>query len=147
MKRLSNGHIINISQDCSIVKIQEKHVQLNAAMKEISIIPSLMLLAVIGYAMFHLGWKMSFMVLLFAPLPTFIKLMGTAKKAKRRILILNQWVKIYAAVNERPGIWLLMICISLNNKHLIRQWILNTTRISPVSIIEKPEIQYRSINE
>jgi len=147
MKRLYNGHSINIKpfggkivetlemsdgriatiEDCSIVLKQEKHVRLHAeAVKEISLIPSLVLLAAISVAMFHLGWKMSFMILLFAPLPTFIKLMGSLKKTKQIRLILTQWVKIYASVNKKPGIWSLLICISLNNKVLIRQWKLQT---------------------
>jgi hypothetical protein len=158
MKRLNNEHIINTSQiikpsgkkivenllmtlqvadgrvampeDGSIIIKQERPGQLYPAMKEISIIPSLLLLTVMGFAMFHLGWKMSFMVLLFAPFPTFIKLIGTPGSLKKRILILNRWVKIYASMNEKPGIWLLLICISLNNKVLIRQWKLQTSRIN-----------------
>jgi len=165
MKRLNNGHIINTSQiikpsgkkivenllmslqaadgrvampeDGPIIIKQERPGQLYPEMKEISIIPSLLLLTVIGFAMFHLGWKMSFMVLLFAPLPTFIKLIGTPGSVKKRKLILNRWVKIYASVNEKPGVWLLLICISLNNKVLIRQWKLQTSRINkPESIKE-----------
>jgi hypothetical protein len=108
----------------------------DASVKEISLIPSLVLLAVICVAMYHLGWKMSFMVLLFAPLPTLFKLIGTS--GKRRKLFLTRWVKIYASVNEKPGIWLLFICISLNNRVLIRQWKLQTSGINePEPIIEK----------
>jgi len=167
MKRLNNGHIISTSQTIkpsekkivenmlmtlkmangiaatnevgSIVIKQEKPVQLKeAVMTGISIIPSIMLLVVIGVALFHLGWKMSFMALLFAPLPTFIKLMNSFKKTKRIILILPQWVKIYASLNEKPGIWLLMICISVNKKYLIRQWKLQTSKIT-LPVLETEE--------
>lgn len=169
MKRLNNGHIINTSQiikpsrkkivdnlpmtlqvadarvampeDGSIDIKQERPGQLHSAVKEISIIPSLLLLMVIGLAMFHLGWKMSLIVLLFAPLPTFIKMIGTPKSAKQRIFVLNQWVKIYASVNEKPGIWLLLICISLNNKVLMRQWKLQTSRINKPELIKEQNDQ------
>jgi hypothetical protein len=132
MERLYSRHFTNTLQyfKPGADKTNGGIMALNSRFAMSGIIPSLVILSLIGFSMFHLGWKMSVIVLLFAPLPTFIRLLGTPKKTKRRKLFLTRRVKIYASVNEKPGIWLLLICISLNNKVFIRQWKLQTYRFS-----------------
>lgn len=73
-----------------------------SAMSEIflNVLPSVLFLTMSLIVMFRLDWKMTLLVLLFAPLPTLIALKVSPKQVKREKFLMNQWGRIYSRFNE-----------------------------------------------
>lgn len=72
------------------------------AMTEIflNVLPSVLFLTMALIVMFRLDWKMTLLVLLFAPLPTLIAWKVSPKQVKREKFLMNQWGRIYSRFNE-----------------------------------------------
>lgn len=73
-----------------------------AAVSEIflNVLPSVLFLTMAIIVMFRLDWKMTLLVLAFAPLPTLIAWKVSPKQVKREKFLMNQWGRIYSRFNE-----------------------------------------------
>jgi ATP-binding cassette, subfamily B, bacterial len=65
-----------------------------------NVLPSVLFLVMALIVMFRLDWRMTLLVLVFAPLPTLIALRASPKQVKREKFLMNQWAKIYTRFNE-----------------------------------------------
>ncbi|HLN20118.1 MAG TPA: ABC transporter ATP-binding protein [Bacteroidales bacterium] len=65
-----------------------------------NVLPSILFLVMSLIVMFRLDWRMTVLVLCFAPLPTLIALKVSPKQVKREKFLMNQWGKIYSRFNE-----------------------------------------------
>jgi len=74
-----------------------------------SLLPSIFILAMAVTALFHLGWKMTFIVILFAPVPVIINKMRNAKQEKNLKILFHQPVKINADIRAIHVIWLVTV--------------------------------------
>lgn len=87
----------------SVMMKLEKSIQtFVSAVSEIflNVLPSVLFLVMSLFVMFRLDWKMTVLVLCFAPLPTLIAWKVSPKQVKREKFLLNQWGKIYSRFNE-----------------------------------------------
>ncbi|HLN54501.1 MAG TPA: ABC transporter ATP-binding protein [Bacteroidales bacterium] len=66
----------------------------------LNVLPSVLFLIMALFVMFRLDWKMTLLVLAFAPLPTIIALRVSPKQVKREKFLMNQWGRIYSRFNE-----------------------------------------------
>ncbi|HEX7117289.1 MAG TPA: ABC transporter ATP-binding protein [Longimicrobiales bacterium] len=73
-----------------------------AAMSEIafSVLPALVYLAISLVIMMRLDWRLSLLVLAFAPMPALIGAWAAREQTQRERLLLDRWSKIYARFNE-----------------------------------------------
>jgi ATP-binding cassette, subfamily B, bacterial len=66
----------------------------------LNVLPSVLFLAMALVVMFSLDWRMTLLVLVFAPLPTLIAWKVSPRQVKREKFLMNQWGRIYARFNE-----------------------------------------------
>lgn len=66
----------------------------------LNVLPSILFLSMALVVMFRLDWKMTLLVLVFAPVPTIIAWKISPKQVKREKFLMNQWGKIYSRFNE-----------------------------------------------
>ncbi len=66
----------------------------------LNVLPAILFLVMALFVMFRLDWKMTLLVLAFAPLPTLIALRVSPKQVKREKFLMNQWGRIYSRFNE-----------------------------------------------
>lgn len=66
----------------------------------LNVLPSVLFLVMALFVMFRLDWKMTLLVLAFAPLPTIIAWKVSPKQVKREKFLMNQWGRIYSRFNE-----------------------------------------------
>lgn len=87
----------------SIMMKMERSIQgFVGAVSEIffNVLPSVLFLVMALGVMFRMDWRMTLLVLAFAPLPTLIALRASPKQVKREKFLMNQWAKIYTRFNE-----------------------------------------------
>ncbi|HEX2936942.1 MAG TPA: ABC transporter ATP-binding protein [Bacteroidales bacterium] len=87
----------------SIMMKMERSIQgFVGAVSEIffNVLPSVLFLVMALGVMFRMDWRMTLLVLVFAPLPTLIALRASPKQVKREKFLMNQWAKIYTRFNE-----------------------------------------------
>lgn len=65
-----------------------------------NVLPSVLFLLLSLIVMFRLDWRMTLLVLAFAPLPTIIALKASPTQVKRERFLMNQWATIYSRFNE-----------------------------------------------
>jgi len=65
-----------------------------------SILPSVVYLAISLVVMFRLDWRLSLLVVLFAPLPALIGAWAAREQTQRERVLLERWTKIYSRFNE-----------------------------------------------
>jgi ATP-binding cassette, subfamily B, bacterial len=65
-----------------------------------NVLPSILFLTLALIVMFRFDWRMTLLVLIFAPLPTIIALRVSPKQVKREKFLMNQWAIIYSRFNE-----------------------------------------------
>lgn len=65
-----------------------------------NVLPSVLFLFLALIVMFRLDWRMTLLVLAFAPLPTIIAWRVSPKQVKREKFLMNQWARIYTRFNE-----------------------------------------------
>ncbi|HEX3008520.1 MAG TPA: ABC transporter ATP-binding protein [Bacteroidales bacterium] len=65
-----------------------------------NVLPSILFLVLALIVMFRLDWRMTILVLVFAPIPTIIALRVSPQQVKRERFLMNQWAKIYTRFNE-----------------------------------------------
>jgi ATP-binding cassette, subfamily B, bacterial len=66
----------------------------------LNVLPSVLFLVMALVVMFRLDWRMTLLVLVFAPLPTLIAWKVSPKQVKREKFLMNQWGRIYSRFNE-----------------------------------------------
>jgi ATP-binding cassette, subfamily B, bacterial len=66
----------------------------------LNVLPSVLFLVMALIVMFRLDWRMTLLVLVFAPLPTLIAWKVSPRQVKREKFLMNQWGRIYARFNE-----------------------------------------------
>ncbi|HEX2970481.1 MAG TPA: ABC transporter ATP-binding protein [Bacteroidales bacterium] len=66
----------------------------------LNVLPSILFLAMALVVMFRLDWRMTLLVLVFAPVPTLIAWKASPKQVKREKFLMNQWGRIYSRFNE-----------------------------------------------
>jgi ATP-binding cassette, subfamily B, bacterial len=66
----------------------------------LNVLPSVLFLAMALGVMFKLDWRMTLLVLVFAPLPTLIAWKVSPRQVKREKFLMNQWGRIYSRFNE-----------------------------------------------
>jgi ATP-binding cassette subfamily B protein len=66
----------------------------------LNVLPSVLYLLMALVVMFRLDWKMTLLVLAFAPLPTLIAWKVSPQQVKREKFLMNQWARIYSRFNE-----------------------------------------------
>jgi len=64
------------------------------------LVPSLMYLALSTFVMFRLEWRLSLVVLLFAPLPAWVGARAAAEQTAREQSLMARWTKLFARFNE-----------------------------------------------
>lgn len=87
----------------SIMMKMERSIQgFVGAVSEIffNVLPSVLFLILALIVMFRLEWRMTLLVLVFAPLPTIIAWRASPKQVKREKFLMNQWARIYTRFNE-----------------------------------------------
>jgi ATP-binding cassette subfamily B protein len=65
-----------------------------------NVLPAVFFLILAILVMFRLDWRMTLLVLAFAPLPTLIAFRVSPQQVKREKFLMNQWAKIYTRFNE-----------------------------------------------
>lgn len=65
-----------------------------------NVLPSVLFLVMALVVMFRLDWRMTLLVLAFAPIPTIIAMRVSPKQVKREKFLMNQWARIYTRFNE-----------------------------------------------
>lgn len=65
-----------------------------------NVLPSILFLILALVVMIRLDWRMTLLVLVFAPLPTIIALKASPTQVKREKFLMNQWAVIYSRFNE-----------------------------------------------
>lgn len=65
-----------------------------------SILPGIVYLAISMVLMFSLDWRLSLLVLFFAPLPAIIGMWAAKEQTSREKNLLDRWVKIFSRFNE-----------------------------------------------
>jgi ATP-binding cassette subfamily B protein len=66
----------------------------------ISVLPAVAYLVISVCIMLRLDWRLSLLVLGFAPLPALIGLRAAAEQTERERVLLNRWARIYSRFNE-----------------------------------------------
>lgn len=65
-----------------------------------NVLPSILFLVMALVVMFRLDWRMTLLVLVFAPIPTLIAWRVSPKQVKRERFLMDQWARIYTRFNE-----------------------------------------------
>lgn len=65
-----------------------------------NVLPSFLFLGMALVVMFRLDWRMTLLVLVFAPIPTLIAWRVSPKQVKREKFLMDQWGRIYTRFNE-----------------------------------------------
>ena len=65
-----------------------------------NLIPAVTYLVMAAAIMFQLDWRMSIVVLIFAPLPAIIAAWAAPQQSQREVFLMNKWGKIYSRFNE-----------------------------------------------
>lgn len=65
-----------------------------------NVLPAVLFLVMALVVMFRLDWRMTLLVLVFAPIPTFIAMKVSPMQVKREKFLMNQWGRIYTRFNE-----------------------------------------------
>lgn len=65
-----------------------------------NLVPAITYLVLAGCIMFKLDWRMTLVVLVFAPLPAIIAAWAAPQQSRREAFLMNKWGKIYSRFNE-----------------------------------------------
>jgi ATP-binding cassette, subfamily B, bacterial len=65
-----------------------------------NILPGLAYLTISLILMFHLDWRLSLVILFFAPLPALIGMWAAAEQTRRERTLMDRWTRIFSRLNE-----------------------------------------------